>query len=86
MHDFTNKDENYKNRHHLQNYKKLGHSTNKKQMNNSLYQLSLIKSKFDILQPIIKEIGLTSKVAVYYSRWLEQSKIMQLTRKDDLEK
>ena len=86
LNDFTNKDENYKNRHHLQNYKKLGHSTNKKQMNNSLYQLSLIKSKFDILQPIIKEIGLTSKIAVYYSRWLEQSKIMQLTRKDDLEK
>ena len=76
LNDFTTKDENYKNRHHLQNYKKLGHSTNKKQMNSSLYQLSLIKSKFDILQPIIKEIGLTSKVAVYYSRWLEQSKIM----------
>lgn len=83
--DFTNKDENYKNRYNFQNYKKLGHSTNKKQMNNSLFYLSSIKEKFDILESIIDTIGITSKVAGYYSKWLKQSKVMQLTRKDDLQ-
>jgi len=83
--DFTDKDENYKNRYNLQNYKKLGHSTNKKQMNSSLFYLSAIKEKFDILQSIMDEVGITAKVAGYYSRWLEQSKVMQLTRKNEIE-
>lgn len=82
--DFTSKDENYKNRYNLQNYKKLGYSTNKKQMSSSLFYLSSIKEKFDILQSIMDEVGITSKVAGYYSRWLEQSKISQLTQKDAL--
>ncbi len=80
--EFTNKDESYKNRYNIGNYKKLGHSTNKKQMNNSLFYLSSMKEKFDLLLPIIDQIGITSKVAEYYSRWLEQSKISQLTQKD----
>lgn len=82
--DFTNKDENFKNRYNIGNYKKLGHSTNKKEMNNSLVQFVKIKSKFDMLQSIIDEIGITDKVAQYHSRWLEQSKISQLTQKDIL--
>ncbi len=85
LEDFITKDENYKNRYNLQNYKKLGHSTNKKQMNSSLFYLSSIKEKFDILQSIMDEVGITAKVAGYYSRWLEQSKVMQLTRKNEIE-
>ena len=80
--DFTNKDENFKNRYNIGNYKKLGHAMNKKQMNSSLFYLSSIKDKFDILLPIIDQVGINSKVAGYYSRWLEQSKISQLTQKD----
>ncbi len=83
--DFTDKDENYKNRYNIGNYKKLGHSTNKKQMNSSLFYFSSIKEKFDMLLPIIGQVGITSKVAGYYSRWLEQSKVIQLTRKNELE-
>ena len=41
-----------------------------------------MKSKFHILKPIIDEIGITSKISQYYARWLEQSKITQLTQKD----
>lgn len=51
-------------------------------MNSSLFYLSSIKDKFDILLPIIDQVGINSKVAGYYSRWLEQSKISQLTQKD----
>ena len=36
--DFTNKDENFKNRYNIGNFKKLGHSTNKREMNGSLVQ------------------------------------------------
>ena len=78
--DFTNKDENFKNRYNIGNFKKLGHSTNKREMNGSLVQLMSIQSKFHMLKPIIDEIGITDKVAQYYSKWLEQSKITQLTQ------
>src|SRR5574344_2947367 len=61
--DFTNKDENFKNRYNIGNYKKLGHAMNKKQMNSSLFYLSSIKDKFDILLPIIDQVGINSKVA-----------------------
>ena len=82
--DFTNKDENYKNRYNIGNFKKLGHSTNKREMKSSLLQLMTIQSKFHMLKPIIDEIGITDKVAQYYSKWLEQSKITQLTQKDSI--
>ncbi|MDK2063254.1 DUF4158 domain-containing protein, partial [Aliarcobacter butzleri] len=82
--DFTNKDENFKNRYNIGNFKKLGHSTNKREMNGSLVQLMSIQSKFHMLKPIIDEIGITDKVAQYYSKWLEQSKITQLTQKDSI--
>jgi hypothetical protein len=80
--EFVNKDENFKNRYYLSNYRKLGHSTNKREMNISLFYLKNMKSKFHILKPIIDEIGITSKISQYYARWLEQSKITQLTQKD----
>ena len=53
-------------------------------MNGSLVQLMSIQSKFHMLKPIIDEIGITDKVAQYYSKWLEQSKITQLTQKDSI--
>ena len=83
--EFTDKNESYKNRYNIGSYKKLGHSTNKKQMVVSLVQLETIKSKFSILKPIIHEIGINDKISQYYSKWLEQSKVMQLTRKNELE-
>ncbi|PZQ04996.1 MAG: hypothetical protein DI567_10060 [Aliarcobacter butzleri] len=79
--EFVNKDENFKNRYYLSNYRKLGHSTNKREMNSSVFYLKNMKSKFHILKPIIDEIGITSKISQYYARWLEQSKITQLTQK-----
>ncbi len=83
--DFTDKNINYKNRYNIGNYKKLGHSTNKKQVLSSLVHLETIKSKFTLLKPIIDEVGITDKISQYYSKWLEQSKVMQLTRKQELE-
>ena len=83
--EFVNKDENFKNRYYLSNYRKLGHSTNKREMNRSVFYLKNMKSKFHILKPIIDEIGITSKISQYYARWLEQSKIMQLTRKNEVD-
>ena len=83
--DFTGKDENFKNRYNIGSYKKLGHSTNKKQMLTSLTRLETIRSKFTILKPIIDEVGITDKISQYYSKWLEQSKVLQLTRKQELE-
>ena len=80
--EFVNKDENFKNRYYLSNYRKLGHSTNKREMNSSVFYLRNMKSKFHILKPIIDEIGITSKISQYYARWLEQSKITQLTQKN----
>lgn len=83
--DFTEKNENFTNKYNIGFYKKLEHSTNKKQMNGSLVQLSSIKSKFDMLQSMIEGIGITDKVAQYHSKWVEQSKVMQLTRKNEIE-
>ena len=82
--EFTDKNESYKNRYNIGSYKKLGHSTNKKHMVSSLVQLENIKSKFTILKPIIDEVGINDKISQYYSKWLEQSKITQLTQKDIL--
>jgi TnpA family transposase len=82
--EFTDKNENYKNRYNIGSYKKLGHSTTKKHMVSSLVQLENIKSKFTILKPIIDEVGINDKISQYYSKWLEQSKITQLTQKDIL--
>ena len=83
--DFTNKDENYTNKYNINSFKKLGHSTKKKEMNNSVVQLNTIKSKFDMLKPIIDEVGITDKIAQYHSKWIEQIKMFQLTRKQQLE-
>ena len=83
--EFTSKNEDYKNRYNISSYKKLGHSTNKKQMVSSLVHFENIKSKFTILKPIIDDIGITDKISQYYSKWLEQSKVMQIIRKQELE-
>jgi len=82
--EFTDKNEKYKNRYNIGSYKKLGHSTTKKHMVSSLVQLENIKSKFTILKPIIDEVGINDKISQYYSKWLEQSKITQLTQKEML--
>ncbi len=50
-------------------------------MNNSVVQLNTIKSKFDMLKPIIDEVGITHKIAQYHSKWIcQQIKMFQLTR------
>ena len=51
----------------------------------SLTRLETIRSKFTILKPIIDEVGITDKISQYYSKWLEQSKVLQLRRKQELE-
>lgn len=84
--DFTDRDENCtNNKCNISSYKKLGHSTNKKEMNNSVVQLNTIKSKFNMLKPIINEVGITDKIAQYHSKWIEQSRVAQLTRKQQIE-
>ena len=83
--EFLQKDTTTKNRWHLAHYKKLEHATNKKKMIESLAKFNTIKSKFQITQSIIKEIGLTPKIAEYHARWIEKSQVFQVKRKKDIE-
>ncbi len=83
--EFLQKDTSTKNRWHLAQYKKLEHATNKKKMISSLCKFNTIKSKFQITQSIIEEIGLTPKIAQYHARWIEKSQVFQVKRKKDIE-
>jgi len=83
--EFLQKDTSIKNRWHLAQYKKLEHATNKKKMIGSLCKFNTIKSKFQITQSIIEEIGLTPKIAQYHARWIEKSQVFQVKRKKDIE-
>jgi len=83
--EFLQKDTSTKNRWHLAQYKKLEHATNKKKMIASLARFNTIKSKFQMTQSIIEEIGLTPKIAQYHARWIERSQIFQVKRKKDIE-
>jgi len=66
-------------------YKKLEHQTNKKQILMSLRRFNIIKSKFILLKSIINAVGITSKIAQYYSTWIEKSQVFQVKRKKDIE-
>jgi len=83
--EFLQKDTSTKNRWYLAQYKKLEHATNKKKMIDSLSKFNTIKSKFQITQSIIEEIGLTPKIAEYHARWIEKSQVFQVKRKKDIE-
>ena len=83
--EFLQKDTTTKNRWHLAQYKKLEHATNKKKMIGSLSKFNTIKSKFQITQSVIEEIGLTPKIAEYHARWIEKSQVFQVKRKKDIE-
>jgi len=54
-------------------------------MVSSLAHLVTIKSKFTILKPIIDDIGITDKISQYYTKWLMQSKMIQIRRKEESE-
>ena len=83
--EFLEKDEDFKNRWKLSQYKKLEHSNNKNKMLSSLARFNHIKSKFNITQSLIAEIGLNSKIAAYHARWIEKSQVFQVKRKKDVE-
>lgn len=83
--EFLQKDTTTKNRWHLAQYKKLDHATNKKKMIASLTKFNTIKSKFQMTQSIIEEIGLTPKIVQYHARWIEKSQVFQVKRKKDIE-
>jgi len=83
--ELLEKDEASKNRWKLSRYKKLEHGSNKNKMVSSLARFNSIKSKFNITESIIKEIGLTPKVASYHARWIEKSQVFQVKRKKDIE-
>jgi len=82
---FLEKNKDAKNRYNIMYYKKLEHQTNKKQMLMSLSRFNIIKSKFTLLKSIINEVGITSKIAQYYSTWIEKSQVFQVKRKKDNE-
>lgn len=82
--EFLDKDTKSKSRYNISHYRKMEHSTNKNQMILSLGKLNLFKSKFSILKSIIKTIGITPKIAEYYSKWTEKSKISQLTQTNNI--
>lgn len=83
--EFTEKDKAYKSRYTVMFFRRLEHSTTKRKMLDSLSKYQLIKSKFYQLEPIIKDIGITPKVAQYYATWVEKSKISQVTQKESLD-
>ena len=83
--EFLEKDTESKNRWQLSYYKRLEHSTNKSKMLSSLMQYNTMKSKFQINKSIIKDIGLTPKIAEYHARWIEKSQVFQVKRKKDVE-
>jgi len=82
--EFLDKNEEYKNRYNLMSYKKLEHSTKKGKIQNSILKFQTIKFKYKSNKEIIENVGITSKIAEYYSRWIEKSKISQVTQKDKL--
>jgi len=82
---FLEKNEDAKNRYNIMYYKKLEHQTNKKQMLISLSKFSNLKTKFTLLKSIINEVGITPKIAQYYSTWIEKSQVFQVKRKKDIE-
>lgn len=83
--EFLEKDEDYKNRWKISQYKKLEHSTKRNKMIYSLSKFKSVKSKFNVTQSIIEEIGLNSKIAFYHARWIEKSQVFQVKRKKDIE-
>lgn len=85
LNEFLEKDGNSKNRWKLSQYKRLEHSTNKNKILSSLSRFSSIKSKFNITESIIKEIGLNPKISAYHARWIEKSQVFQVKRKKDVE-
>jgi hypothetical protein len=50
----------------------------------SLEKLDIIKSNFDIFKEIIDTIGITPKIAKYYTKWVEKGKIFQLNQMNTL--
>ena len=83
--EFLKKESDNKRRWNLSYYKKMEHSTNKGQIALSIDKFQVIKSKFEILKEIIDAIGLTSKTAEYYAKWIEKSQIFQVKRKKSIE-
>ena len=83
--DFLDKNEDYDNRYNITTYKKLEHSTRTNKMRSSVYKVKDIKFKFNATKEIIHKIGITPKIAEYYSRWIDKSKFYQLKRKNDIE-
>jgi TnpA family transposase len=84
LNEFLEKEETSKNRYKITYFRKLEHSTAKNQMVLSLEKLDIIKSNFDIFKEIIDTIGITPKIAKYYTKWVEKGKIFQLNQMNTL--
>ena len=82
---FMRKSDTFKNQYEIAAFKKLEHSSTRAKMNASLSLHSIIKNKFMLTKTIIDSIGITPKIAMYYAKWIDKSRIHQLTRKDELE-
>ncbi len=62
-------------------YKKLEHSTKKGKIQSSILKFQTIKFKFNCNKEIIESVGITPKIAEYYSKWIEKSQISQVMQK-----
>ena len=78
--EFLEKEKESKNRYKIAYFRKLEHSTAKNQMLLSLGKLNTIQSKFIRLKEIIDTIGITTKIALYYAKWVEKGKTFQLNQ------
>lgn len=82
---FIRKSDAFQNQYEIAAFKKLEHSTARAKMIASLSLYSIIKNKFILTKAIIDSIGITPKIAMYYAKWIDKSRIHQLTRKDEPE-
>ena len=82
--EFLEKDNTSKNKYKIAYFRKLEHSTAKNQMLLSLGKLDTIKSKFNSLKNIIEDIGINSKIAQYYAKWVEKGQTSQINQTNTL--
>ncbi len=82
--EFLDKNEEYKNRYNLMSYKRLEHSTRKGKIQSSILKFQTIKFKYKSNKEIIESVGITPKIAEYYSKWIEKSQVSQVMQKKEV--
>ncbi|PHR71089.1 MAG: transposase [Arcobacter sp.] len=82
---FVEKNSKFKNKYNIGSFKRLEHSTARSKILKSLSHHQTIQSKFRLNKQIIEAIGISSEIAQYYAKWINKSRVHQLTRKNTLD-